>query len=578
MELAAVFATFGLNPDKASFAEANQALELFKSTVGRVVDGIKSALTAGFNTVSQVAMAASSAATLADQFGMTTTALKEMEVSATLGDVPLEQLHTSFSRLAVSATEAAQGNKEAMESLEGINLKDSNGQVRQVSELMLDLADKVANTAGATEQLALAQKVLGRGSSVLVPWLKGGRKGMLEGMAMAKKYGVAVSESFTEASKAFDLSTKKMALAKEGARKIFSSEDNIRTYTAIYESFASIASNPVVRYAIDKLGVAFGKLMKAIKAPLEALDKWLESPENQAKAIQVIDAAVTAFAIIALPALAKALWKVAAAAWSSGLAPTILAIVAALAALVLIVDDVTIGLAGGDSYFGDLLAWLNTSTPDDVGLMGTLKTVLNYVKDLIVWVAALDLGKIVAWINSPADEGGLIGGLHKIIQLIAQLTLDDFKAALQWVAKWTGFNIMLDVLKEIVNTIDLMLTWLGKLTGIHFDDVKKKVVAVATEAAMQVTGLSRLAAYGDSIKSAEQATRVSNVIATPDWYSKGGGLGSVAPGAVSNSQGATSITVQVSNTNANPDDIATKLNEVLDARNAEMMRAMQGQQ
>lgn len=434
MQIAELFATLGINLKSEEWTNANQALELFDKTVGRVFGGIKKVIGEGLEVIERVADSANEVGRVSEQFGIAAGTLIELRAAAMFADVSVETLDQSLGKLARTASEAADGSQEAMEAMSGIALKDSNGQLKTVDKLLLSVADKMEGLKSATERVALAQKVFGRGGTAMVPMLSKGRAEIEKSIAVARKYSVKLTEGQREASEAFEWAQKSWALARKSLDKVFASEANIKSFANIYQTFADLASNPAVRYAIDKLGKAFNLLLKAVEKPLAAIKEWLDDSKNQKLAIQALDAVITTLAMVAFPALIKAVYGLITA--SAGIAP----MVAAFAALVLIVDDFWTGLHGGESVFGDVGKWLeNLGNQVDEAVKKAAKLTLGALKDALIWI-----GNFLGWKEMKDDIVAICDWIDKLIAKISKFR------ALGGVSN-TEFNQIIKTTQELVN-------------------------------------------------------------------------------------------------------------------------------
>lgn len=76
----------------------------------------------------------------------------------------------------------------------GIAVKDSNGQLRSSSDVLLDVADKVKNASTATERLAIVQEAFGRGGQAMLVMMMQGRDGLQKLGEEAQKYGLVLTQ------------------------------------------------------------------------------------------------------------------------------------------------------------------------------------------------------------------------------------------------------------------------------------------------------------------------------------------------------------------------------------------------
>jgi hypothetical protein len=98
----------------------------------------------------------------------------------------------------------------------GVKTRDASGQIRPMSKILEDAADKIAGTKNATEKLALAQKMFGKGGADMVKVLGKGADGMRELEAEATKYGLVLTEDNMAAVKAATDAARDQELAYQG--------------------------------------------------------------------------------------------------------------------------------------------------------------------------------------------------------------------------------------------------------------------------------------------------------------------------------------------------------------------------
>lgn len=76
----------------------------------------------------------------------------------------------------------------------GVSVQDSSGQMRDVEDVMLDVADRFKTMTSETERAALAQEIFGRAGLELVPLLREGREGIEKLTARAQELGIVLDQ------------------------------------------------------------------------------------------------------------------------------------------------------------------------------------------------------------------------------------------------------------------------------------------------------------------------------------------------------------------------------------------------
>ncbi len=129
-----------------------------------------------------------------------------------------EQEHASLEGLAQGmkfVSRNAVGNADAFKKI-GIEVKDSNGQLKSSKDLLMDLSDYMANTSiNQTKKQAVAIQLLGRSGTELVPFLSMGRAEIARLGDEAERLGIVMNDVRTaELERLGDLEGKLQATTK----------------------------------------------------------------------------------------------------------------------------------------------------------------------------------------------------------------------------------------------------------------------------------------------------------------------------------------------------------------------------
>lgn len=90
----------------------------------------------------------------------------------------------------------------------GINVQQSNGQLRDMNSVLLDVADRFKNDIPVTERAAAAKDLFGRSGQSLIPILIQGRQGIINLEEAARKMGVTLSQDNVNAVRAASIAQK----------------------------------------------------------------------------------------------------------------------------------------------------------------------------------------------------------------------------------------------------------------------------------------------------------------------------------------------------------------------------------
>ncbi len=190
-------------------------------------DGLTSAM-AGFNKLSGLiagmgpAMAAAAAAiagfTLnaihaadeagktAQKVGMAVDALTALAFAADLADADMGDLQIGLKTLSQNVVEAEKGQKEAIATFRqmGVEWKNTDGTLRAVDQVMLDIADHFERLPDGIVKTDLAVQTFGKSGLSLIPLLNSGRVG-IEGLKdEAREFGLVVGPEFARQANEFN--------------------------------------------------------------------------------------------------------------------------------------------------------------------------------------------------------------------------------------------------------------------------------------------------------------------------------------------------------------------------------------
>lgn len=114
--------------------------------------------------------------TLSSQTGLTTDQLQEFEYASELIDVSTDTLRGSLVKLTNNMQTAASGTGSAAEAFKalGVNVKDSDGHLRNNYDVFLDTIDALGKMTNETERDAYAMDIFGRSATDLNPLIEAG--------------------------------------------------------------------------------------------------------------------------------------------------------------------------------------------------------------------------------------------------------------------------------------------------------------------------------------------------------------------------------------------------------------------
>ena len=137
---------------------------------------------------------ADSIAKVADKVGVTVEELQQLRFAADQTGVPIRTLDMALQRFSRRTGEVANGSGELLKTWQelGLAIKDQEGNVRPLTELLADYADAIAGAGSQQEKLRLAFKAFDSEGAALVNTLEDGAEGLVELMQAAIDLGVVL--------------------------------------------------------------------------------------------------------------------------------------------------------------------------------------------------------------------------------------------------------------------------------------------------------------------------------------------------------------------------------------------------
>lgn len=194
-------ATLGVQPDKASFAQANSLLGGLESNAGKIA-GVLGAAFAGHELLNWGKSLVAQGDALNDMVaktGLGAQTLQALGFAAEQNGSSLEAVSGALTRLGITSQQAAEGSKSAQENFRafGISARELKAGL-PTEEMLARIADKIADTTDPAQRASLAFKAFGKQGAALLPFLKNGRDGIAELQAEFKKLGGGLSDEFIQ--------------------------------------------------------------------------------------------------------------------------------------------------------------------------------------------------------------------------------------------------------------------------------------------------------------------------------------------------------------------------------------------
>lgn len=336
MALRELLATFDIDTGAASQAlgRIDGALDGAKSKLGAlasafvgsaIVGGLKSFVEGQIDAAKEVRLTAQKLGIGVEQLEEFRFAAETMGVSAEGAGVGLKFLNKNIGL-------ALEGNQEAVQTFKKLDvaIKDSHGNVREIGDLLPEVADSFAKMGSQQERTSAAMKIFGRQGADLLPLLQGGAKGVDELRERFHLLGGGMSDDF-------------IAKAKDAGRAV----SGARFGFAAWKRNIAFEFFPII--------TSFGNKMQIVIGFLQKVTHETSLAKGAAITLGIGAAAGALKAAVGFASLLGVIKK------GSGLLEGVISlgwfglVIAAVALLVLGIQDLWTFMQGGDSVIGDLV-------------------------------------------------------------------------------------------------------------------------------------------------------------------------------------------------------------------------------
>lgn len=450
-----LFTTWGFDIDDKPLQQLNKNLNSIKNTL-KVV-GIAAVASAGalFGIAKSVAIAGDQTAKTADKLGVGIEALQEMRFAADRAGVGIKSFDVGLQRFTRRASEAATGTGVAKDTLIelGVQLKDSQGNLRPIEDLLGDVAEGFKKIPSQSDRVRHAFKLFDTEGVALVNLLQQGKGAMEDYREEARRMGYVISTETARAAEEFQDRWKDVTSVIVGLRNELGSK-LIPIFTDLMIRFREfvLQNRELIKTNLNKFIQGLIRVLKiltiigkgmwtTINRIVSLFGGWEKAIVGLVKIVGVFLAlkmtAALGGIVLALGQLAvgfNAVGKAALFAQAKALAIPLL-IGAGIIALGLIIEDVIGYFQGKDSITGRLLASFQETFPklhkflsDFFGAyIRGAKLLISGFKTVFGWIMAI--GKAVGKSINPAlgamgglFKGGALGGINEMTRGITPAT------------------------------------------------------------------------------------------------------------------------------------------------------------
>jgi hypothetical protein len=201
------------------------------------------------------------------RLGISTEQLSAWGYAAEQSGTDLESLTGAlgkFSKTVAAAADSGSRQSELFAAL-GISIKDASGNLRDVEELLPEVANAFRSIENDTTQTALAMELFGRSGAELIEFLENGSDGLSELGAEARSVGAIISGETAQAADEFNDEIAKLRATVNG---LFSqlAQELLPELTKLVKEFRESA----------KEGNAFGVSVKEVASAISGLVGWIK--------------------------------------------------------------------------------------------------------------------------------------------------------------------------------------------------------------------------------------------------------------------------------------------------------------
>ncbi|UCV09141.1 hypothetical protein [Dechloromonas denitrificans] len=188
-------------------------------TVGGAIVGVAATVGAAVITMANnTAKTADQFGKLAERAGMGVESFSKFAYAASLGGAGADDLSRGMTGLSKKMLEAKNGGEESRAVFKalGVQYQQTDGQLRPVEDVLLDVADAFKKMPDGAEKAAIAAKLMEEAGLKLIPTLNAGADAIKRWGEEAKRIGVVFTDEQLAAAKEYELNMKRLRAAASG--------------------------------------------------------------------------------------------------------------------------------------------------------------------------------------------------------------------------------------------------------------------------------------------------------------------------------------------------------------------------
>ncbi len=293
--------------------------------------------------------------------------LQELEYAQKRAGGSVQELRTDLASLNKTLSHMQPGQFNAGMMMMGISSRDASGKLKTADEVLLSVADRMQGMSRQRQTLLAEKLGISPGTLKL---LQKGRDGIKELTDRSRSLGIILDESAKEKAAKFKDATVEMTAVVDGLGKsiaiglipgLTESAEAITKFVLANRKW--IASG--IKQAVDGVGQGFEMVAKVVDWAYKGITKLIGPTASLNKELDATQAVAIAVAI-AIGAIAV---STLAATWP------ILLLVAGIAAVILVLEDLYAAFNGQKSIIGD---WVKSFTDAYPNIAAALGNILSF--------------------------------------------------------------------------------------------------------------------------------------------------------------------------------------------------------
>jgi hypothetical protein len=218
-------ALFTINTNAIQFKRAASELDNLASKAETVMKAIAGywAVQALQNLVVNTANAMAEIGKTGEYLGIASDALQELRYAAEKSGVSIDAVNDALKELQVRAVDAKSGEGEAAEAFQALGLKstDAAGKIREPLELLNAVADRLKAMPTQSDRIWIADAIFGDEGSMVLKMLKDGSQGLQAMRHEARALGLVLSTDAISKASRFNQALKKLQHVSGSIGKTF---------------------------------------------------------------------------------------------------------------------------------------------------------------------------------------------------------------------------------------------------------------------------------------------------------------------------------------------------------------------